>query len=285
MLRFPIHVQLWIGRSALPAQARAWALMALAVFAAPHLALADPFSAVSVSPTAQTVAVGDTFTVDINFEVGDTTYGVTSGMETRVGFDPAVLQVVSVSTGGSSPYTTLIPGYGGVDNIGGVLSYGARGPGLGGGSFVAAQIEFEAVGAGESNLRVYTAREYFPNNTPWGIDGGSVGGSVTVTGTLPTQTLTILGGSGSPGETSINVEYYNPVTAAWQPAFMADYTPYGHPGGHPWGGNRRHIRMGQPSGGWSIRARGSPPAVSLPYSIYGPSQLQQPDDGIFAQGR
>jgi len=52
---------------------------------------------------------------------------------------------------------------------------------------------------------------------------------------LPTQTLTILGGSGNPGETTTNVEYYNPVTEEWQPAYMADYGPYGHPGGHPWG--------------------------------------------------
>lgn len=44
---------------------------------------------------------------------------------------------------------------------------------------------------------------------------------------LPTQTLTILGGSGNPGEIAANVEYYNPVTGNWQPAYLT--------GWHPWG--------------------------------------------------
>lgn len=44
---------------------------------------------------------------------------------------------------------------------------------------------------------------------------------------LPTQTLTILGGSGNPGDLAANVEYYNPATGNWQPAYLT--------GGHPWG--------------------------------------------------
>ena len=44
---------------------------------------------------------------------------------------------------------------------------------------------------------------------------------------LPTQTLTILGGDGSPGGIAANVEYYNPATGQWQPAYLT--------GGHPWG--------------------------------------------------
>jgi|GEM_PF-7035871 len=44
---------------------------------------------------------------------------------------------------------------------------------------------------------------------------------------LPTQTLTILGGSGSVGGVAANVEYYNPATQSWQPAYLC--------GGHPWG--------------------------------------------------
>jgi hypothetical protein len=44
---------------------------------------------------------------------------------------------------------------------------------------------------------------------------------------LPTQTLTILGGSGTPGTIAPNVEYYNPATGNWQPAYLT--------GGHPWG--------------------------------------------------
>lgn len=57
------------------------------------------------------------------------------------------------------------------------------------------------------------------------------GGATTYTVTLdfvpPTQTLTILGGSGLPGEIAANVEYYNPATGNWQPAYLT--------GWHPWG--------------------------------------------------
>ena len=52
---------------------------------------------------------------------------------------------------------------------------------------------------------------------------------------LPTQTLTILGGSGNVGDFAANVEYYNPATSNWQPAYLANYAPYGHPVTHPWG--------------------------------------------------
>ena len=51
----------------------------------------------------------------------------------------------------------------------------------------------------------------------------------------PTQTLTILGGSGNVGDVAANVEYYNPATGNWQSAYLADYAPYGWPVTHPWG--------------------------------------------------
>ena len=44
---------------------------------------------------------------------------------------------------------------------------------------------------------------------------------------LPTQTLTILGGSGNVGAVAANVEYLNPATGNWQPAYLT--------GSHPWG--------------------------------------------------
>ncbi|MBA3849290.1 MAG: hypothetical protein C0502_04760 [Opitutus sp.] len=48
-----------------------------------------------------------------------------------------------------------------------------------------------------------------------------------VPASLPTQTLTILGGSGSAGGIAANVEYYNPATGLWQRAYLT--------GWHPWG--------------------------------------------------
>lgn len=52
---------------------------------------------------------------------------------------------------------------------------------------------------------------------------------------LPTQTLTILGGFGDIGDVAASVEYFNPATQRWQPAYLADYGPWGHPVTHPWG--------------------------------------------------
>lgn len=57
----------------------------------------------------------------------------------------------------------------------------------------------------------------------------------TTVAPLPTQTLTILGGFGNVGDVAANVEYFNPATGHWQPAYLADFAPYGHPVTHPWG--------------------------------------------------
>lgn len=76
---------------------------------------------------------------------------------------------------------------------------------------------------------------------------------------LPTQTLTILGGSGNPGDVAANVEYYNPASGQWQPAFLADYAPYGYPITHPWGnvpGTTRWINY-KTSGGSDPGASGT----------------------------
>jgi hypothetical protein len=75
------------------------------------------------------------------------------------------------------------------------------------------------------------------------VDAGGYGGNTydVLTNTtvfappLPTQTLSILGGSGNVGDVAANVEYYNPATGNWQPAYLANYAPYGHPVTHPWG--------------------------------------------------
>jgi hypothetical protein len=52
---------------------------------------------------------------------------------------------------------------------------------------------------------------------------------------LPTQTLTILGGNGSYGEIAANVEYFNPSTSQWQPAYLVGQHPWGEvPGTNSW---------------------------------------------------
>ena len=54
-----------------------------------------------------------------------------------------------------------------------------------------------------------------------------------------TQTLTILGGNGNAGDIAANVEYYNPSTGNWQPAYLTQFyngSGFGQPiSMHPWG--------------------------------------------------
>ncbi len=62
---------------------------------------------------------------------------------------------------------------------------------------------------------------------------------ITAKSQVATQTLTILGGNGNAGAIASNVEYFNPVTQNWQPAYLAQF--YNGPGFsqpismHPWG--------------------------------------------------
>jgi len=88
---------------------------------------------------------------------------------------------------------------------------------------------------------VIDALDAFPTNPSetTDTDGDGLGDNSdpfpNYVGTPPTQTLTVLGGVGNPGDIAANVEYYNPATGNWQPAYLADYAPYGHPLTHPWG--------------------------------------------------
>lgn len=88
---------------------------------------------------------------------------------------------------------------------------------------------------------VIDALDAFPTNPSetTDTDGDGLGDNSdpfpNYVGTPPTQTLTVLGGVGNPGDIAANVEYYNPATGNWQPAYLADYAPYGHPVTHPWG--------------------------------------------------
>jgi len=199
----------------------------LAALAVPNRAVAGPFAATSLSPSTQTVNVGTPFTVNVVYAIGSNQYGLTHGLDLRIAFDPTKLQVVSVATGSGSPFTTPVAGKNVIDNATGFLRYGATGPNVANVTYTAAQIVFMPIAAGSSSLRLHEVRQYFSGYGPFGIDGSAVGGSVTINAPLPTQTLTILGGSGSAGGVAANVEYYNPATGNWQPAYLT--------GWHPWG--------------------------------------------------
>jgi HYR domain/Cohesin domain len=209
--------------------ARAWlAILALAALAVPNRAAANPFAATTLSPSSQTVSVGTPCTVDLVFAIGTDQYGTTYGIDATIDFDPTKVQVVSVTTGSASPFTNLMPGKNSVDNTIGSLEYAATGTPVANVTYTVATIVFMPIAAGTSALHLHSVNQYFTGYGPYGVDGQAVSGSITVTGPpLPTQTLTILGGVGNPGDIAANVEYYNPATGLWQAAYLV--------GQHPWG--------------------------------------------------
>jgi hypothetical protein len=211
------------------------AALALTALALPNWAAAGPFAATSLSPSTQTVTAGSSFTVDVKFAIGTTEYGTTYGIDARIDFDPSKLQVVSVTTGSGSPFINLLPGYNSVDNTSGILRYGATGPAASNVTYTVARIVFMPIAAGTSSLHLHEVNQYFTGYGRFGVDGSATSGSVTIVAPASTQTLTILGGSGNVGDIAANVEYFNPATLNWQPAYLADYAPYGHPLTHPWG--------------------------------------------------
>lgn len=179
----------------------------------------------------QTATVGVPFSVDIAFAVGGL---ATQGIDAHYRFDPSKLQVVSVSAAPSSPWTSPIAGITtGFDNTLGLVRYAGMG-GSAGGRHVVARIVFNPIAAGSTSINSLNVNQYI-NGGVYGVNGLSVNGAVTITAPLPTQTLTILGGSGNAGDFAANVEYYNPATGQWQPAYLANYAPFGHPVTHPWG--------------------------------------------------
>jgi|GEM_PF-3071019 len=129
-----------------------------------------------------------------------------------------------------------MPGKNSVDNTIGSLEYAATGTPVANVTYTVARIVFMPIAAGTSALHLHGVNQYFTGYGPFGVDGQAVSGSITVTGPpLSTQTLTILGAVGNVGDTASNTEYFNPATGQWQPAYLADYAPYGHPVTHPWG--------------------------------------------------
>ena len=206
-------------------------VFALAAFAVPHLALGQ-FASTKFNPASQTANVGTNFNVDVVLTDPAGGYAL-NGVEVWINFDAAKLQAVSMTTGGSSPFTNVTVNQ--IDNTNGKLRYKATGGAINGASFAVAKIVFTPIAAGTSVLDFANVNTDIVGFGPFGVNGLAVDGSVTIVAPTPTQTLTILGGSGNVGDIAANVEYYNPATGQWQPAYLANYAPYGHPITHPWG--------------------------------------------------
>ncbi len=154
-------------------------LLALAVLAFPNRAFAGPFAATTLNPSTQTVNVGTPVTVDVVYAIGTAQYGTTYGVDLRIDFDATKLRVDSVTTGSSSPFTTLVAGKNVFDNTTGLLRYGATGPAADNVTYTVARITFMPIAAGTSVLHLHEVSQYFTGYGPFGVDGLAVGGSIT----------------------------------------------------------------------------------------------------------
>ena len=171
--------------------------------------------------------MGATFSVDLVIAVSS--YN-TNGIDAVVGFDPAKLQVVSVTTGASSPYTTLSANVAnatfsnrpanGINNTTGVFEYAARGGGVTNATFTYATVVFKAIGPGTSPIHLLINAD-LNGVQNFGIGGLSVDGSVTVTGSAapPPATPPVIF-----TRTTATAEAWNKYTATFIPTQSGNYT-------------------------------------------------------------
>jgi LysM repeat protein len=149
----------------------------------------------SVSPTSQTVNVGDSFSVTISVNPNGVAI---NGAEVHLDFNPGLIQVASLIAGGTLPVPVSGPSY---DNDAGQVGY-AAGIFVGPPStpFTLLTINFTAISSGTSPLTI--VRAGIPRQSAVtsagtgedilnpGIGGVIISGSVTITGPTPTPTNT-----------------------------------------------------------------------------------------------
>ncbi len=143
-------------------------LLALGLAGA-NVAHAGPFAATAVSPSAQTVEVGDTFSVNLVFTPGSY---ATNGVSTPLTFNSSILQFTSASsTYGSAVFNTANAGAG---------SVGFSLTNTGFPSTTVATFNFLAIATGVSVLDI-NPQQWLIGYGWYGINGLAVDGSVTVT--------------------------------------------------------------------------------------------------------
>lgn len=179
-------------------------LLALALLGFSNRAAANPFAATTLNPSSQTVNVGVPCSVDVVFAVpagGYTAYGI----QAWINFDPTKVQVVSVTTGNSSSFTTVFANQ--IDNTNGKLTYGATGGNVSGATFTVATIVFTPIAAGTSPVSFGNVNEYIVGYGPFGVNGLAVGGSITVNAPPPLFFSDSLTGPTSPNLTIPTAKY------------------------------------------------------------------------------
>ncbi len=175
----------------------------LSALAVPHRAAAGQFASTRISPSTQAVAVGAPVSVDIVLAVpADASWGLTNGVQAWVNFDATKLQVASITPGAASPFTSVSVNQ--FDNTAGNLSFKALGSSVSNRTITVATIVFTPIAAGTANVWFANVNQYI-NNSPYGVNGGATGGSITVTAP---PAVTVFGSGISP-------------VIAWDPIFPA----------------------------------------------------------------
>ncbi|MBA4138222.1 MAG: hypothetical protein C0518_12975 [Opitutus sp.] len=185
-------------------RALTWGLplaLALAAFVAPSTASAA-FASTKLSPATQTVNVGESCSVNIVFAVPAGGY-VANGIQAWLKFDQTKLQVVSVTTAPSSPFTNVFANS--FDNTAGTLTFGATGGSVVNSTFAVAKVTFNPIAAGNAALTFQNVNEYI-GATGYGVNGLATGGSITV------------------NQVSVFASGYSPVIA-WDPIYPAQAYP------------------------------------------------------------
>jgi Cohesin domain len=111
---------------------------------------------IAVQPAAPTVTVGQTFTLSVNISGAADLYGY----QFDLGFNPTVLQAISVTEGvflGTGGPTIFLPGT--IDNVGGSITFNAdilNGAASGvNGSGDLLDVTFQALAAGSSGVPIF----------------------------------------------------------------------------------------------------------------------------------
>ena len=197
------------------------AALVAALAAAPASA---QFASTTVTPANQSGGVGSTLVVDVVLQ--DPAGGIiVDAFDLVVGFDPAILEVTSVTPGAGSPFTTVTTST--IDNIVGSLVFSASGPPTDNFSLSIATIEFLAIGGGTSAVNLLSVSEHnFADGVNYGINGLATGGSIDIAAPLYIYTAAGAGGTVYNGDgidaTTANFDAFHVAVATNGDLYFSD---------------------------------------------------------------
>ena len=204
------------------------------------------FATTTLDPVSQSIEAGWSANVDIDWSIAFNA-DPTIGIEAWLNFDPALLEVVSV-TGSGTPFTsTDINTF---DNTAGTIHFKATGGSVTSGDYTMATIVFQGIAAGTSQITFSNVDQIFQSTGAYGVNGQATGGSIEVTGAIVDPPAAVVfvdptpadGGTGAPlgaliiwelsdGATGylVNVGTDNPPTNLIQLDLIGDHTFFQNP--------------------------------------------------------